>query len=325
MAATDLTLPETVALPATVASLVEAAEGYVRAAKADNTRRAYAAAWQDFAAWCAQHGVPALPAAPATVGFYLTDRARTLKVPSLRLRLVAIRQAHALAGHRLETTAPEIAETFKGVVRTHGTAPAKKEAATVEIVRDAARELAKLSGLRPLRDRALLLLGFAAALRRSEIVALNVSDITFGPDGAVVTLRRSKTDQAGQGTELGIPHGGNDLTCPVRALRAWLEAAGITAGAVFRGVNKAGRLADSRLSDRAVALLVKAAVAGAGYDAAAFGGHSLRAGFCTSAARAGGAEAHIQAQSRHKSLPVLRGYIRRGGLFNDNAAGRVGL
>jgi integrase len=259
------------------------------------------------------------------VGLYLADRARELKVPTLRLRLVAIRQAHTFAGHRLDTAAPELAEVLKGIVRAHGTAPSKKEAAVTEIVRDAVRELAKAPGLRPLRDRALLLVGFAAALRRSELVALDLADAAFGADGMVLTLRRAKTDQEGKGVELGIPFGTSALTCPVLALRAWTKAAGIGTGPLFRGINKAGRLTSGRLSDRSVALVVKAAVAAAGYDPAIYSGHSLRSGFATSAARAGVPEAQIQNQTRHKSLPVLRGYIRRGNLFNDNAAGKVGL
>jgi len=318
-----LTQPE--ALPATVTPLVEVAQSYARNARADATRRAYGAAWQDFAAWCDVQGMVALPASPSTVGLYLADRASTHKVASLRLRLVAIRQAHVLAGHSLDTRAREVREVMAGITRTHGTAPRKAEAATVDILRDAVRTLAKAPGLRPLRDRALLLVGFAAALRRSELVALDLADIAFTPDGMVLTIRRAKTDQEGQGAEIGIPHGRDALTCPVAALRAWLDAAGIHDGALFRAISKAGRVGADRLCDRAVALIVKAAVHAAGYDAVAYSGHSLRSGFATSAARAGVPEQHIMAQTRHKSLPVLRGYIRRGSLFRDNAAAAVGL
>jgi integrase len=157
------------------------------------------------------------------------------------------------------------------------------------------------------------------------LVALDVADIAFSGEGLVVTLRRTKTDQEGKGVDLGIPYGAAETTCPVLAVRAWLEAAGLTVGPLFRRVSRAGRVAPDRLCDKAVALIVKAAVVTAGYDPAAFSGHSLRAGFITSAARAGVPEAHIQNQSRHKSLLVLRGYVRRGSLFNDNAAARVGL
>jgi len=318
------TLIKPTGLPEPTVPLVEQAAAFARNARSENTRRAYRAAWQDFATWCEERGAVALPATPAVVGLYLTDRATTHKVASLRLRVAAIRQAHALAGHSIDTGARACREVLAGIVRTLGTAPVKREAAVVEIVRETVRALAQMNGLRPLRDRALLLVGFAAALRRSELVALDWADVAFTAEGMVLTIRRAKTDQDGQGAELGIPFGRASLTCPVATLRAWLEAAGISDGPIFRSVNKAGRVAD-RLSDRAVALIVKAAVAAAGYDPTVYSGHSLRSGFCTSAARAGVPEAHIQNQSRHKSLPVLRGYIRRGSLFNDNAAGKVGL
>jgi integrase len=156
-------------------------------------------------------------------------------------------------------------------------------------------------------------------------VALEVADLGFRAEGLVLRLRRRKTDQDGQGSDIGIPAGHQDLTCPVRALQTWLAAAAITEGPVFRAVNKAGKPATTRLTDRSVALVVKAALAAAGHDEKNFSGHSLRSGFATSAARAGVPEAQIQLQTGHNSLPVLRGYIRRGSLFNNNAAGKLGL
>ncbi|MBL6081126.1 site-specific integrase [Belnapia sp. T18] len=214
---------------------------------------------------------------------------------------------------------------MKGIRRTHGTAPAKKAAADVVVLRDALSELAKIPGPRALRDRALLLVGFAGALRRSELVALDLADIRFVAEGVVLTLRRRKTDQEGQGTEVALPYGQSERTCPVLTLRAWLEAAGITNGPVFVSVNRGGKIGSARLSPLDVARVVKAAVEAAGSNPADFSGHSLRSGFITSAARAGVAERHIQNQSGHRSLPVLRGYIRRGSLFVDNAAAKVGL
>jgi integrase len=262
-------------------------------------------AWADFCQWCAAQGHAPLPASPIAIGLFLANRTGTHRVASLRLRLVALRQAHSLAGHRLDLHDPAIAEVWRGICRGHASAPAK-EAATTE-------------------DRALLLVGFAAALRRSELVALDVANLTFRAEGLVLRLRRRKTDQDGQGSDIGIPTGHHDLTCPVRALQTWLAAAKITEGPVFRAVNKADRPAATRLSDRSVALVVKSALAAAGHESENFSGHSLRSGFATSAARAGVPEAQIQHQTGHKSLPVLRGYIRRGSLFCDNAAGKVGL
>ena len=270
-------------------------------------------------------GDPPLPASPETVGTFLAARAGTHKAASLSMRLVAIGQAHRLAGHRLDTGHPAIRETMKGIRRVHGTAPAKKDAAVADVIRDAVGLLAKRPGLRALRDRALLLLGFAAALRRSELVALDVADVAFVAEGLILTLRRAKTDQEGRGVEIAVPFGRSERTCPVLTLRAWLEAVGIQAGPVFVSVTRHGRATGARLSDRDVARVVKETVArpattrppspATPSDRAS--SRRLRAKEWPSA--------HIQNQSRHKSLPVLRGYIRRGSLFVDNAAARVGL
>ena len=300
------------------------AVAYALQASAPNTRRAYRAAWADFATWCREAGQQPLPAAPETVGSYLAARAVQHRPSTLALRLAAITQAHRLAGQRLDTGHAAIRETLKGIRRTHGTAPQKKAAAEVSVLQDMIRELAREDGPRAVRNRALLLIGFAAALRRSELVALDVDDVTFVQEGAVLTLRRRKTDQAGVGTLIAIPHG-TGRTCPVEALRTWLDTAGITEGPIFRSINRHGQISDKRLSDRAVANVVQEAARVAGHDPGLFGGHSLRSGFATSAARAGVPEAQIQNQTGHRSLPVLRSYIRRGNLFVDNAAGKVGL
>jgi len=176
-----------------------------------------------------------------------------------------------------------------------------------------------------LRDRALLLVGFAAALRRSKLVGLDVEDLGFEQAGMVLTLRRSKTDQEGQGQTVAIPYGRHDSTCPVLAVKVWLDASGITAGPVFRAVDRHGNIAAARLSDRAVANIVKRAAAAAGLDPADYAGHSLRSGMATAAARAGASERAIMDQTRHRSVAMVRRYIRRGQLFADNAAGRLGL
>jgi integrase len=301
------------------------ARGYAHQARAHSTRRSYAIAWRDFCQWCADRGLAPLPAAPETVGLYLADQAATHRPATLRLRLVAIGQAHRLQGHSLDPRHPAVREVWAGIRRTHGTAPRQSTAATSEVLRDALRALAQQPGLRPLRDRALLLVGFAAALRRSELVALDAADFRPVPEGVVLTLRRSKTDPDGAGTKVALPHGQHALTCPVRTLTAWRDAAGLSDGAVFVSVTKGGRATTTRLSDRDVARVVKAAVAAAGYDPTGYAGHSLRAGFATSAARAGVPEHAIMQQTRHRSAAVLRGYVRRGGLFRDNAASKVGL
>jgi integrase len=312
-------------LPAHLIATAEKAQDYAANASAENTKRAYEAGWADFIAWCAEKDCPALPAPEAVVGLYLADRAETLKPSTLRLRLVAIRTMHKNHGHHLDTAAPQIRRVLQGIVRTHGTATRKVEAATIEVIRDVVRALAKIDGPKALRDRALLLIGFAAALRRSEISAIDLAHIRFGADGVVLTLPRRKTDQEGEGTEIGIPFGKDGQYCPVKTLQAWLDHAGITDGAVFPSIGKGGRILPSRLGDKDVARAIKNAVAVAGYDADQFGGHSLRSGFATTAGRVGVPERIIMLTTGHKSLPVLRGYIRRGALFAENAAAMIGL
>lgn len=169
------------------------------------------------------------------------------------------------------------------------------------------------------------MLGFAAALRRSELVALDVEDVTFTDQGLEVIIRRSKTDQESAGTKICVPYGSSPKTCPVRTLRPWLEAAGVTGGAIFRSVNKGGRMAARRLTPGDVTRVVKRAARACGLDSTKLAGHSLRAGLATAAAQAGKNERAIMAQGRWRSVSVARRYIRDAGLFDDNAAAGIGL
>jgi integrase len=175
------------------------------------------------------------------------------------------------------------------------------------------------------RDRALLLVGFAGAFRRSELVGLDIADLEFGRDGLVVTVRRSKTDQEGQGRRVGIPYGSHAETCPVRAAQEWVDLLDTTSGPLFRRIDRHGHIGAARLSDKAVALIIKRCARAAGLGAADLAGHSLRAGLATAAAAAGVSERAIMAQTGHRSLATVRKYIREGSLFLENAAGKVGL
>lgn len=305
--------------------IAEAATAYATASTAENTNRAYASAWADFTGWCAEKHLDALPASEATVGLFLADRASTMKMASLKMRLVAISKAHKAKGHRLDRKAPQIAAVLRGIARTHGTAVSKKEATTLDLLRDAVRALSKQPSLRSTRDTAIMLLGFAAALRRSELSGIDVGHIRGTPDGLILTLPFRKTDQEGVGTEIGVPFGQDARYCPVKAVKAWIDASGLTEGPLFRSISKADRAKAVRLCDRDVARVIKGAMALAGYEADTFGGHSLRSGFATTAGRAGVPERIIMLQTGHKSLPVLRGYIRRGSMFTENAAAMIGL
>jgi site-specific recombinase XerD len=324
---TEVVTTETTSFSATSLELLQLADearGYIGASKAPSTLRAYRSDWQAFTAWCAARSLPVLPAAPETVALYVADLAGVKAVATIQRRLTSISVAHQAAGHDSPTMTAVVRSTWRGVRRTFGTAQHGKAPARTADIRAMVATLddRRLIGV---RDRALLLVGFAGALRRSELVALDVADVVENGDGLVVTIRRSKTDQEGEGATLGLPFGSDPATCPVRALRAWLEAAGIADGAIFRPVDRHGQLADRRLSDRAVAEVVKRTAAASGLDPAAYAGHSLRAGLITSAAEAGAHERDIMRHSRHKSVPVMRRYIRDAGLFTDNAAATVGL
>jgi len=317
-------VPAPSSAPLALVELVEQAKGYAAASRAGATRRAYGSDWAAFTAWCASAGTASLPAAPSTVAVYLAHLAEQGRaVASIGRALVAISQAHRLAGHPSPRSAAVVGETMRGIRRTHGVAQGSKAPVLVEQLRAMLEALpATTMGD---RDRALLALGFAGAFRRSELVGLDVGDLAFNRDGLEVTLRRSKTDQEGQGRKVGVPYGGNPSTCPVRAVRAWLDAAAIVDGPVFRSVNRHGQVSADRLSDRAVALVVQRHAAAHGLDAARFGGHSLRSGLATTAAKAGKSERAIMAQTGHRSVTMVRRYIRDASLFTDNAAAGIGL
>lgn len=303
--------------------LAEEAFEFAQASKAAATVRAYRSDWRDFTAWCDCRALVALPASPETVALYITDLAGWAKCSTIGRRLAAISQAHQTAGHESPTQTPRVRTTMAGIRRTIGVAQqGKVPVLTADLRRMVGTLDDRVIGI---RDRALLLVGFAGAFRRSELVGLDVADITDGADGLTVLLRRSKTDQEGVGRKIGLPYGSSPATCPVRAYRAWLEASGITDGPVFRPVDRHGRVRPGRLSGNAVALIVKRTLSNAGVDSANYAGHSLRAGLATSAAQAGASERSIMAQTGHKSLPMVRRYIRDGNLFRENAASMVGL
>ncbi len=317
-------VPQPTAALATPAAIDARVKDYMQHAKAANTVKAYRQDWADFVAWCHAYDVAALPATPETVARYLTARAESVKVSTLQRRLSAISQAHTAKGlPRFSVLDEPLRSVWAGIRRIHGVAQqGKAPAVTADIKAMVAQLPESLLGL---RDRALLLVGFAGAFRRSELVGLTRTDVQFTSDGLTIRLRRSKTDQEGAGRVVGIPYGSHRETCPVRSLQAWLEASGIEDGALFRAINRHGHIQPGQLSDKAVALIVKRWAEAAGLDAAQYAGHSLRAGLATAAAQAGVSERVIMAQTGHKSTDMVRRYIREGSLFRENAAAEVGL
>lgn len=312
-----------VPLPSPSVPSLDQVREYIRASKAENTLRGYQSDWRHFCAWCESHGVSPLPTSAETVASYIAECAGRLKVGSIQRRLNAIAEAHKAMGLDSPTHAAIVANTMKGIRRTMGTAPSQKAPALTDDIR--AMIDATDAGIIGARDRALILLGFAGAFRRSELVALDVEDCAFGKDGLTVTLRRSKTDQAGAGRKIGIPYGSNPETCPVRTIQSWMEQAGLTVGPLFRSLNRHGQLQAARLSGIDVARVVKKLADRAGLDAAKYAGHSLRAGHATSAAIAGATERSIMNQTGHRSVQMVRRYIRDGSLFRENSAGKLGL
>jgi site-specific recombinase XerD len=295
---------------------------YVRASKAQNTRRAYAADWRDFTSWCSLANRMALPASTETLCLYLADLAGRLRLSTIVRRMSAISQAHQMAGALSPTQDIAVRTVLAGIRRVKGSAQTGKQPILTEDLR---RMIAKLpDSVAGERDRALLLVGFAGAFRRSELVGLNVEDLSFTGDGLVVELRRSKTDQEGQGRRVGIPFGRRGLTCPVEGMRAWTTHIPGAAGPLFRSINRHGQIGE-RLSDRAVALIVQRSAERAGINPALVAGHSLRSGLATAAAAAGVSERAIMAQTGHRSVATVRRYIREGSLFLENPAGKVGL
>jgi integrase len=300
------------------------AKDFAAASRSQATIRAYRTDWADFTAWCLEQGVDSLPATPATVAAYLADQATAnrYKPATLSRRLAAINAAHRLANLDSPTTSEAVRLTLAGIRRTVGVSQRQVKPIMTSDLRKIISALP--DDLTGTRDKALLLVGFAGALRRSELAALSVEDIEFTEAGMIVTIRRSKTDQEAQGREIGIPYG-SGATCPLTAVQGWLEAAGITSGPIFRRIDRHGHIGPNALQPQAVAHIVKKAVEAVGLDADQFAGHSLRAGLATSAAQNGASEAMIASQTGHKSTAMLRRYIRRGSLFQANAATAAGL
>ncbi len=301
------------------------ARAFLRASKAPSTLRAYCSDWTHFTIWCEGRKVSFLPSTPETVALYLVALAETHRPATLTRRLTSIAKAHSAAGHPSPASLQNaiVAETLQGIRRTLGTAqPGKTALLTADLV----QVLAHLPpGVAGIRDRALLLLGYTGALRRSELAASTLEDLAWVAEGAVLNLPWSKTDQEGQGRKVAIPRGAHRATCPVTALQNWIEAAGIEEGPIFREVDRHGKVGTVAIHRDTVGAIIKRAVGRAGFREEGFAGHSLRAGFATQAARNGASAFDIMRQTGHRSITTVSRYVRDAQIFRDAPASKLGL
>lgn len=302
---------------------IGAARSYRAQAKAANTIRAYTSDWSQFEGWCDERGLEPLPARVEAVATYLASLAMAGKADStIGRHLAAIGWKHRQDGLVAPTARDEkmvIADTIAGIRREQRVRPSARKAALT--AKDLAAMIAAADGegTRSIRDRAILALGLAAALRRSELVALEWRDVELVDQGLKLTLRHSKTDQDGEGQVIAVPAG--KALRPVERLQAWLAVRGGGAGPLFYQIDPQGRLTDQPMSDRSIARLIRKYAGRVGLDPETVGGHSLRAGFLTEASRAGATIAKMQEVSRHKKVEVLLGYVRSAELFDDHAGG----
>jgi integrase len=301
--------------------LADRAQRFAESSTADSTRRAYASDLRDFGAFCLAHALAAFPASPQTVATYVADLAPRAKASTLRRRLAAIAVTHRRAGLESPSAHRIVRDVVSGVLRQNGSAPKRADALTLDPL-TAMLLAVKGDDVAARRDRAILLLGFAGALRRSEIAALRVEDLRFTKQGMLVRIVRSKTDQLGEGQEIAVPTVATEALCAVRAVRGWLDAAGITTGPLFRSLSPHRNVQDAPISGRDVSNLIQRLARRARLEGD-FSGHSLRAGFATSAAQAKVPLDVIMRTTRHRSLAVLQGYIRRADAFDAPALSSI--
>ena len=298
----------------------------LQSSKASNTVRAYKSDFSDFGLFCAQNGFKSLPSEPKVVSLYLTHLStKDAKMSTLKRRLVSIGVIHKLKGHYLDTKHPAIIENIMGIKRRKGTFQKAKKPILISSLKKIINVIdqQKKEEIKKLRDRSIILIGFSGGFRRNEIVSLDYDDLDFVPEGLKLSIRRSKTDQFGEGFTKALPYFDSSQYCPVVSLKKLLDLSKIRSGPVFRRFSKGSKLSENRLTDQTVALLIKEYLNLAGIDSENFSGHSLRSGFATSAAESGVEERNIMAMTGHKSTEMVRRYIKEANLFKNNALNKI--
>ncbi len=298
----------------------------LKSSKSDNTIKAYKSDFNDFGLFCAKNGFNSLPSEPKIISLYLTHLStKDCKMSTLKRRLVSIGVIHKLKGHYLDTKHPSIIENIMGIKRRKGSSQVGKKPILINNLKILINVIdkQKIDEIKKFRDRSIILIGFSGGFRRNEIVSLNHEDLEFVPEGLKIIIRRSKTDQYGEGSLKGLPYFENPKYCPVLSIQKWLQLSKIDSGPVFRRFIKSSKLSEKRLTDQTVALLIKKYLELAGIDSKNFSGHSLRSGFATSAAESGAEERSIMAMTGHKSTEMVRRYIKEANLFKNNALNKI--
>ena len=296
--------------------------------KANNTIRAYKSDFKDFGGFCAKNGLKSLPTEPKIVSLYMTYLStKDAKMSTLRRRLVSIGVIHRLKGHYLDTKHPIIIENLMGIKRKKGSYQKGKKPILINhlklIIEEIDKDTSNETGIRKLRDKTIILLGFAGGFRRIELISIDYEDLEFVAEGVKIFIRKSKTDQFGEGMIKGLPYFTNQQYCPVWHLKKWLEISEIKSGPIFRRFFKGLNLGKNRLTDQSVALFLKKYLSNAGIENQNYSGHSLRSGFATVSAEAGADERSIMAMTGHKTTQMVRRYIKEANLFKNNALNKI--
>ncbi|MDC1033378.1 site-specific integrase [Candidatus Pelagibacter sp.] len=294
--------------------------------KSINTVRAYKSDFNDFGLFCAKNGFKSLPSEPKIISLYLTYLStKNVKVSTLKRRLVSIGVIHKLKGHYLDTKHPSIIENIMGIKRRKGSVQKGKKPLIINILKQLINVIDEKSKeeIKKLRDRSIILIGFSGGFRRNEIVSLDYDDLDFVTEGLKINIKRSKTDQFGEGSTKALPYFDNKQYCPVISLKRWIDLTKISSGPLFRRFSKGSKLSENRLTDQSVALIIKEYLRLAGIDSKNYSGHSLRSGFATTAAESGVEERNIMAMTGHKSPEMVRRYIKDANLFKNNALNKI--
>ena len=297
----------------------------LKLSKAKNTIRAYKSDFNDFVLFCSKHGMKSMPTDPKIVSLYLTHLSKQSKYSTLKRRLASINVMHKYKGHYLDTKHPIIVENLLGIKRRKGTVQKGKKPILINELRKILDVIdqQKSEDIKKLRDKTLILIGFSGGFRRNEIVSLDYEDLDFVYEGVKITVKRSKTDQFGQGSIKALPYFDNSVYCPVTTLKRWINISKISKGPIFRRFSKGSKLTNYRLTDQTIALIIKNYLNIAGIDSKNYSGHSLRSGFATSAAESGAEERSIMTMTGHKSTEMVRRYIKEANLFKNNALNKI--